>query len=165
MSNLRRNSGFTLIEIIVVVAIVGILVTIVTLGLRDNSDRDARLQAQRFIAVVDRVRDEAIISGGYFAMSVDERENQVVFEALHEATSDQGDDFLKTRGIKKGIDLRFDILDRLPTAEDELPRIVISALGEITPFELSFGGNRTEYVIFIDDEGQIQMREQNARRF
>ena len=56
-----KSQGFTLIEIIVVVAIIGIIVAFVVIKISRDTDRLASLEAKRFQALIYEVRDEAII--------------------------------------------------------------------------------------------------------
>ena len=48
-----HNLGFTLIEIIIVVAIIGIVVAFVGVKISRDADRLARLESERFQAIVN----------------------------------------------------------------------------------------------------------------
>jgi len=133
--NHHRQSGFTLIEIMVVVIIIAVMSVAVVSSLNGNNDRAARLQANRFMAVVNEVRDEAIIAGDNFALIVDDKSGSYRFESARSAVA---------------------------TGE---PKVLISPLGDITPFEARFEGTDLTYVISVDDEGQLQRVDKKGVNF
>jgi len=162
----QRQLGFTLIEIIVVVAIVALLATVVSVSVGSNGDRHARLQAQRFVAVVNSIQDEAIVSGGYFALTIDEKSAVYRFRALHDTASSSDEGLSRPRQVTHDVKLNWEILESLPNEdEDADPQVLISGLGEITLFEARFGGDDTDYVVFVSEEGVLDVREENARIF
>jgi general secretion pathway protein H len=60
----RRAAGFTLIEVMIVVAIVAIAVGLVTFSIRDPARTRLELEAARLSALLEQARTEAR-SGGY----------------------------------------------------------------------------------------------------
>lgn len=163
MKHKQLQQGFTLIEIIVVVSIVALLATVVTVSVGSNTDRHARLQAQRFMAVVNNIQDEAIVSGGYFALTINESSRVYRFRALHDDVSSSTDsDLSRPRKVTHDVDLNWEILESLPNEDDD-PQVLISGLGEITLFEARFGGEESDYVVFVSEDGVLDMREENAR--
>ena len=167
MKQSQAQQGFTLIEIIVVVAIVALLATVVTVSIRSNGDRHARLQAQRFMAVVNSIQDEAIISGGYFALSINEDSGVYRFEALHDsAISNAGAGLMRPRQVTHDVKLNWEVLESLPNDDaEQAPQVLITGLGEITAFEARFGGDERDFVVFVTEQGVLDLREENARIF
>jgi general secretion pathway protein H len=65
----RKMSGFTLLELLVVVFIIGILSTLFTLSVGlTGSDRELETETDRLIAVVQLASDEAIMQGRELGM-------------------------------------------------------------------------------------------------
>ena len=61
--------GFTLLEVIVVTAIIGIMASFLVGILIQDNDRVARLEAGRFLAVMNELMDEAILTGAAYKVS------------------------------------------------------------------------------------------------
>ena len=168
-NRLQANSGFTLIEIMVVVVIIALLATFFVTSLSSNLDRNARLEAQRFMAVINEVRDESIIAGEIFILSLDEKSRSYSFSSPRTnrlAVQDSG--LLKTRGVKQGIKIDWEVLEQFANQSDEAegsaPRVLISPLGEITPFDVRFHGEELDYHVFVNDENQLQSRADKSLR-
>jgi general secretion pathway protein H len=68
-SNARRDSGFTLVELMVVVAILAVLSTVVIVNMPDPRG-DLRAEAERLAARTAAVRDAAIVEGRSTALVV-----------------------------------------------------------------------------------------------
>lgn len=65
----RTQSGFSLLELLVVVLIIGILSTMFTLSVGlTGSDRELEDETDRLVAVIDLARDEAIMQGREIGM-------------------------------------------------------------------------------------------------
>jgi general secretion pathway protein H len=73
MSGLRRTSGFTLVEIMVVMVIIGVTLGLVSLNAFPSPHQDLQKEAQRLSLLLQLARDEAIV-----------RNRLVTFEATPE---------------------------------------------------------------------------------
>ena len=68
----RRAAGFTLLEILLVVTIIGILASVVVLGATDvGRQRTIRAEAERLALAVELARDEARLRNAVWGLLVD----------------------------------------------------------------------------------------------
>jgi general secretion pathway protein H len=143
--------GFTLLEILVVVLLIGISVTVVGLSLERDHDRIAELEARRFLALLEHLRDES------YAISVDEPGRSYRFLAAGQGWEPvTGDDLLRTRELPEFLTLRLDLPLGAEGAGGRL--VVVQALGDITPFILTVGGDDRDYLVTLDDSRNLVMR-------
>ena len=152
----NSNHGFTLIEILVVIVIIGLMLALLTINLSRDLDRLARLEAERFLVIVNEVRDEAIIAGeSYFLYVSDDNQASYHFEPVREQRSNSNDDgLLKRRVLQKGLGLDWDVFEDIESESED--RVLISPLGEITPFDARFIGEDSEFHVFVNDENQLE---------
>lgn len=197
--------GFTLLEIMIVVAIIGTMVVAIGVSMSRDYDRLARLESQRFLVVVNEVRDEAILSGESYFMRLDEKAGVYSFKsAVSGRGADVENSLLRPRNIEEGLGLRWDVFEDFSDEANEVeeteesqpqadsedsgdskesggsgesgdseesvdsepaeevvvgPRVLITPLGEITPFVAEFIGDELTYEVFIDDQNQLGRRD------
>lgn len=160
VSPARRSAGFTLLELMVVLVLIGIIFSFAVLSL--GGDDYAELMEQethRMITLLGLASDEAVLRGDELAVLF--AEDGYSFLILDEdqqwrATSDDG--LLKSYALPEGIDLRLEVEGEPPilTAtsiddielqetdpdedqEEELqPQVFILSSGEMTPFTVTF---------------------------
>jgi general secretion pathway protein H len=137
--------GFTLVEILVVVVIVGILSVgvVISLGVI-GGDRELERERDRIVAVTDYLREQAalqnrefgmrVFSGGYEFLAWDPRTG--LWERV------QGDPLLRTRDLPEGLETRLLVEGRpviLPLADAKgiAPQIMLFSSGELNSFELT----------------------------
>lgn len=167
----QQSKGFTLIEIIVTVAIIGIVVAFVGVNISRDTDRLARLEAKRFHAIVNEVRDEAIISGVNYVMSVNTRGLSYGFDSLGQPLSSADDGLLRKRSLQAGVNIEWEVFDQLQNSDEQSveqeglgePQVLISPLGEITPFDIGFVGSDNRYHVFVNDEYVLEQRIEEKR--
>ena len=58
-----RVAGFTLLEVMMVVAIIGVMLVVVRVSLPDSAADTLKLEATRFVATLNDCRDTAVLSG------------------------------------------------------------------------------------------------------
>ena len=158
--------GFTLIEIVVVVAIIGIMVALLGISMSRDSDRLARLEAKRFHIIVNEVRDEAILAGEAYLLLLDERGNSYHFAGVRADRKTNFDDgLLKRRQVEPGVQLSWEVFSQFEEGSDTEPRVLITPLGEITPFEAFFRGDDTVTTVFLNDKGQLARKSKDKGIF
>jgi general secretion pathway protein H len=154
----RRSSGFTLIEILVVIVIIGIVMSIailsITLAGGDNQLRD---EAQRMVSLVDVARDESLLQGREFGLEFMQGAYRFVeFDPLTRQWSEIiGDDTLRLRQLPEELELELFVEDRRvvlksdparmtseeedrPSIESYAPHVLIYSSGDMSPFEVHF---------------------------
>ena len=71
MSNRCRAPGFSLIELLVVVSVIGIITSMVLLSLGVlGDDRQLRVEARRISSLLELAQDEAVMQGREFGLEV-----------------------------------------------------------------------------------------------
>ena len=158
MNRLRRIKGFTLIEILVVVSIVGIVLSIAVLSLGIlGDDRELREEGRRMIALVQVLQDEAVMQGRDFGIEfMNGGFRFVEYDPLIGTWTELiGDETLRPRDLPE--DAEFDLwiegqrvlLEDRPAKFDDpdedsprsdiesyAPHILVFSSGDMTPFEL-----------------------------
>jgi len=152
-----RGGGFTLIEVLVVVMIIGIISAIVVLGLGNlGDDRDLRNEARRMVSLIELASDEATMQGRDFGLELMQTGYRFVeFDPLTEQWFEVvGDDLMRPRRLGQDTEFELFLEDRrvllaLEAAEtqrdddddrdlsdDYLPHVLLMSSGDISPFEL-----------------------------
>jgi len=150
----RKSKGFTLIEIMVVVVIIGLMVALLTVNLSRDLDRLARLESERFMAIVNEVRDEAIIAGESYILIIDDDNSTYRFLGTREGSATDTDDLFKQRSLQEGLTLDWEVFEDVETEGES--NVLITPLGEITPFDARFVGDDSEFHVLVNDENQLE---------
>ena len=160
-----KQSGFTLVEIMVVLVVLGLFagMGILTLGQSDHLILES--EAKRLFEVVKLAQEEAIMHGSEIGLTV--QADKYYFSRLQEnkwlkLTDDQQ---LGEHKIAGGIDLELRIEDdqviHLSDPETEFPEIVLLSSGEITAFEINLkqqSKQTTRYQIIGQDSGAVSFQ-------
>jgi general secretion pathway protein H len=136
-----HQHGFTLLEILVVVLIIGIVVGMATLSMRDDPVRRARTEVERMGALITLASQEAVLQSREVA--VEFTPTGYHFLVFEDGTwGESKDDTFRARTLPadmelqviiEGEQIKFEDKDRERTRE---PRIYLLSGGEITPFEV-----------------------------
>ena len=153
-----RQDGFTLLEMMLVVALIGLTVTFIGLRFDRNPDKAAQLEAQRFKGLLEQLRDESLYTGRPYAIQIDLESGSYTFYRVSQQWSEiVDDDLFKTRTIPHNLSLSYE--DPLPSSSEQTPRIVVEALAGVSPFRLGFIGKDWVYLLEVDDRQRLTITE------
>jgi general secretion pathway protein H len=156
--------GFTLIEILVVIVIVGVIALAVTLSIATSGgERQLAREAERLQALVNHACDQAELSGREIGIHVAADGFSFSLLGFTGWQAHQGTDELRPRHWEPGIAadlLRDGQPIRLNDAEDDAPQIVCFSSGEMSPFlqRLELGEVPYRYELRGEDDGQVDLR-------
>ncbi|MBL4670937.1 MAG: hypothetical protein JKX81_01655 [Arenicella sp.] len=117
------------------------------------------------MAVVNEVRDEAIIAGDNFALIVDDNAGTYRFESTRSQQASAADTLLKSRLVDEKVTLDWEVYEVFESDAKTEARVLITSLGEITPFEARFKGTELSYSVLVNQEGQLERVDKKAVAF
>lgn len=167
-----RQAGFTLMEVMLVILLMGLAAAAVTMSIGNSGPQQAlERTAQQFIAATELVLDETVLSGYFVGIVVEKTSYQFVYYKDSKWHPLEKDRILSEKQMDPGVTLNL-VLDGLPlvqedetdeswfeepliepSAEDKKkhpePQILLLPSGEMSAFELSF--------IAKTDQGEIDV--------
>lgn len=171
----QRSSGFTLIEILVVLVVVGMLVALATFTLGGNSlRRDLNNEVEKFFLLMQTVSEQAVLNNTEFGLVVEEESYRfLAFDQQSGSWKPFQERLYRQRALPEWLVVTSYIENdapRLASDEDQLrPDIVLFSSGETTPFELEFaigteGLVNDDYVHSIFSDGVSSVEWQHPGR-
>ena len=140
---LQSQRGFTLIELIVVIMIIGLLITMASISVSTSTDKGLETEAKRFASLVKLASDESVMNVRPIAVQVAKQTYQ--FSIAGEVESE--DPIFRPREISDHIQMNVVIEDEKvdfeSMEEGSFANIYILPSGEMTPFS----------VVFYQDDG------------
>ncbi len=136
------QTGFTLLEIMVVIAIIGVLFSLASLSIGSNDGKKMEAEAQRLSALIQLAGEEAIINTREMILEVGQ--NQYQFLVLGEegfAPMDADNAVFRSRELPEYLSIELELEDQkvdfTQLESDDLPKIGIFSSGEMTPFVIN----------------------------
>ena len=152
-----RQAGFTLIEILVVLVIIGITVAMISLNLMPDDKRVLTTEAQKLALLFEQARDEAIISGKEIAWSAEGNKSRFWRkDDQGKWTPSSGDDLFRERDLAPGVKLVELQINSVKLAMNE--RLIFSPGGMNMPFQLDLGLNASHVSIAGDNLGKLALK-------
>ena len=155
----ERDRGFTLLEILVVIVIIGVMVAMVTLSFNVlGSDRETAEETRRFWAVLRQAREEAEMQAIDIAVFVGATEYEFLrYDTRRNEWRQIADDTLYApRVLPEGLRFRLwmesrelvlkpDLPDRSKKDENQKwpPQVTVLSSGDVAPFELQIERDST----------------------
>ncbi|MGS2724498.1 type II secretion system minor pseudopilin GspH [Porticoccus sp. GXU_MW_L64] len=157
----HKPNGFTMVELLVVVTVIGLIATITTVAIfTDSTHQRLQRQVKELQGQVELMAEEAQLHGTTFGLLLSRDENDIwtyrwrqeLEVALREDDQTDADWWLPLRGEGRAlfppvsfpagveVELRFAGNDSLPPleigADEPIPQVFFYPHGEITPFQL-----------------------------
>lgn len=151
--------GFTLIEVLVVLVIIGIMVGLVGVRLMPDDDRVLANEVQRLALLLEQTRDQAVVSGEPIAFTVEQGGYR--FWALNEDNQwvpRSGDDLLKDRSLASGVRLLALRVNQASLEAGE--RLLFLPSGSSAPFTVDLALNAAHTRIRGDSLGRVRVETQ-----
>ncbi len=168
----RGEGGFTLLELLVSLVLIGIILTFATLSIGDGGRGDQIAQeARRLAALLELVGDEAILDGRQYGLQL----NETGYRFLVRSRGSWGlaeDDLLRPRELPADLALALAIEGRhvdLPTKyprKEIKPQLLLLSSGERTAFELRVGqaqGGTALWRVWGGPVGRLELAPQEGR--
>lgn len=183
-STLRHHRGFTLIEMMVVLLIIGIVVSSVVLSINtDDVKEHMEIEMNRLRALINLAREEAILQDHDMALVIKEDSYSFQWYDIKQEkwlAVDDGQVFrerklpLGTNMVlliedlpttekhsRPGTSLTLDVKDKEKQQEEEdVQRVVIYPSGEIFPFELILQkeDESTQFKLVANADGEVEVQ-------
>lgn len=184
----RRQPGFTLLEVLVVIVVIGVMVAAATLSIGVlGADREVEDEARRFWAVLQQAREEAELQGQEIGVFISAHSYEFL---RYEPRRDRwapifNDEFYRSRELPEGlryrlwIDGREVVLKLQPPErsdeddEDEKedkrappPQIFVLSSGDIMPFELRIERDAMEALwrVVAEENSNLRLDRRNGER-
>lgn len=156
--NQKLHSGFTLIEILVVMVIVGITLALIGLNLMPDDQRVLRNEAQRLALLLEQARDEAVLGSEAIGWStVDGHYNFWRRDEEGKWVAWTQDALWRERQFSSGVEVRALRINRNAAPPSE--RLSFSPAGLGVPFEIDLGLNAARIEIVGDAQGKVTLKE------
>jgi general secretion pathway protein H len=169
------QAGFTLLELLVVVAIIGLLAQAVTLSLGTlGNDREIEQETRRLGSVIDLLHEEALMQSRDYGLMLTETGYR--FYAFDYATAQwfvpPGDRLLEPHRLPPQLSLTLELDGRnvplLPDfeaqdIENPEPQVMVLASGEVTPFtvEMTRRGSEGRFELTAKLDGTVEVVQKN----
>lgn len=145
--------GFTLFELLVVMAIIGILITAATLSLGgDRRGDELARESQRFTSLIQLASEQAVLRSEEWAVQVEP--DRYRFLKLHEVVGKkpewqviENDSLFRSRNLEDGTVMDLELEGRemeIETADKIKPTVLLLSSGEVTPFVADFRARHTD---------------------
>ena len=182
---MKQQAGFTLLEVMVVLTIIGMMLGIATLSTGGNEQKqEAQQQALRFIAQLDAYRDEAVFQNIDLGLALDGQSTQLLkyvdinnpnqikdktkeeVSQLKEIPWEAYEGNLKNSSelpeqLSMGLELENKDIDFSEYINDDgvQPAILFLSSDEYTPFKITLINQYDEsFSIFIEGDGFSRFR-------
>ena len=129
----RAAAGFTLIELMVVMVLIGVLVSMVHISLGDNNSRNARQEAVVLLGLIHGLREKAVLEGHEYGLRLEPGAYQLM---RFEGEQWQAVEPWVSLPVGLVLTLTLDGQDQPLTAGSVTPQLLWLSSDENTAFEL-----------------------------
>ncbi|MBU1393407.1 MAG: type II secretion system minor pseudopilin GspH [Gammaproteobacteria bacterium] len=178
-----RHAGFTLMEVMLVILLMGLTAAAVTMSIGNSGPQQALDRtARQFIAATEMVLDETVLSGQFIGIVIEKTSYQFVFYKDGKWEPLDKDRLLSEKQMEPGVVMNL-VLDGLPLVQDDEeddswfeepliepsaddkkkhpePQVMLFPSGEMSAFELTFitktdKGQQAEALVVGDALGRL----------
>ena len=157
VASMRHTTGFTLIELAIVLLIITITIGMVGINLHQGDDNNVRDEANRIVVLLQAAREEAIMQGQVYAVQFT-REGYS-FQRLNikgKLELIQTDDVLMPRVLPDGVTLAFE-MDGVEAQTNDI--LLLEPSGAFEPFVVTLRAGEAVWQALGLANGKIQSKQ------
>lgn len=161
----RQEGGFTLLEVLIVVLIVGIVSGLAVIAVRGDPGEQVATEAKRLSALLTLASQESVLQSRELAVEFG-RDGYRFLEFEQDGWTEHDDPVFRARTLPEDVAIQpvieGDELARRSSRGRRGPRIYLLSGGEMTPFEITFrhrGRDDIRHVLRGDAAGRITLDE------
>jgi general secretion pathway protein H len=174
----RDAAGFTLLEVLVVLVIIGIITAMATISVHVlGGDHEMQQEAERLQAILAQSREDAMLQTRDIGLRLDETGYEFLdWDGRRELwVPVESDPMLRARSLPEGLRLSLRLEDRnvplkprqAATERDPIqPQVILQASGDLVPFDLVLARDGTEEQRRISGtlEGKLELHNDAQER-
>ena len=152
--------GFTLIELITVVFIIGMIITFAGLSVGQHSDKTLEQEAKRLHYLIKLASEESVLRSSSLAIEFSKLGYQFVQIAGDQFVPLEDDKLFRKREFPGDMEIQMELYGQAVSFDDEerVPRIYILSSGEMTEFKISLRLLDSQpYIVTGNIIGQVEL--------
>ena len=142
----RRCRGFTLLELMVVIALMGIVLGAVGLTAGNTPGRQARQEAGQVVQLIQHLREQAVIEGREYGVRV-RRDEYQVYRLEPQGWQPRGE----VRRLAEGMQFHLEQEGRRLSLESVTPQLLMLSSDEVSAFVWSFASEEQVWASIVSD--------------
>lgn len=142
----RHSRGFTLLELMVVVALMGIVLGVVNLATGSSPARQARQEAGHLLQLIQTLREQAVLEGREYGIRI-QRDEYRVMRLETPGWRPRGD----VHQLSQGLYLHLEQEGQRLNLDGTLPQLLMLSSDEVSPFVLFFASTEQVWLSLVSD--------------
>jgi len=110
----KKYAGFTLLELLAVIVIIGIIISFASLSIGQNSSRIVQDEAERLHGLIQLAGEEAVLQGRELALEFDHDRYRFLELGKEDWQPVEEDDLLRERPLPEAVELELFLEVRKP---------------------------------------------------
>lgn len=164
----NRVKGFTLLELLVALVLIGIILSFATLSFDTGEDRKIKEEASRLFSLIKLAQEESILNDRNMVFNINAKGYQFVYLKLNDKNKYEehalADPVFRAREFAEYVHpviniekSRFDLKTAEQQNQQAVIKIYILSSGEITPFQIELPAADIKYKITSSIQGVVEL--------